>query len=204
MKFIKHCVAVLAISVLSHSASAALLTYDGSIDSCVPEFVCGLFGVNINGDIDAILSVPEGPGAIAASDVFGFNATTNTVTPAVGLIIEGLGTAFSFATNSTLVTDAFNNLVSGAVELTFTQTQGGPGSDIIRTIVTTIGADGSFNSETRNGPLTDPVILTTLGSGSWTVTPPTPVPLPAAAWFFGAGLLGLVGAARRRRALSAA
>ena len=199
MKFIKHCMAVLAVCAFSHSASAALLEHNGTINNCEPSFVCGLFGVKVNGAISAVLSVPEGPATIQPGDIQGYNSVTGLPTPAVGVAIEGLGTAFSFATASTLVTDALNNLVSGAVELTFTQTQGGPGSDIIRTIVTTIGADGLFTAETRNGPLNTPVVLTASGSGAWADNAPTPVPLPAAAWFFGAGLLGLVGAARRRR-----
>lgn len=35
--------------------------------------------------------------------------------------------------------------------------------------------------------------------GSTTVVPPSDVPVPAAVWLFGSGLMGLVGVARRRR-----
>jgi len=46
-------------------------------------------------------------------------------------------------------------------------------------------------------------------TGSWTITgnakaaggpPPEPVPVPAAVWLFGSGLMGLVGVARRKKA----
>jgi hypothetical protein len=38
-------------------------------------------------------------------------------------------------------------------------------------------------------------------TGNWTITGVvSAVPVPAAAWLFGSGLLGLVGVARRRRA----
>lgn len=38
-----------------------------------------------------------------------------------------------------------------------------------------------------------------LVSGTWTSFQMTPVPIPAAAWLFGSGLLGLAGIARRRK-----
>lgn len=55
-----------------------------------------------------------------------------------------------------------------------------------------------------HGPfLTAAHVLNTTGAGSggsgWIA--PTPVPLPAAAWLFGSGLLGLMGIARKRKAV---
>jgi hypothetical protein len=41
-------------------------------------------------------------------------------------------------------------------------------------------------------------VLSITGNGG--TTPPPPVPLPAAVWLFGSGLLGLVGVSRRRKA----
>jgi hypothetical protein len=43
-------------------------------------------------------------------------------------------------------------------------------------------------------------VLSITGNSTTTPPPPPPVPLPAAVWLFGSGLLGLVGVSRRRKA----
>ena len=54
---------------------------------------------------------------------------------------------------------------------------------------TPLVANAFFNGDGTNGKVL----------GAFTFTSPAPVPLPAAAWLFGSGLIGLAGLARRRR-----
>lgn len=68
------------------------------------------------------------------------------------------------------------------------------------------GFEGSEPTGLRVDPLTGGFLVNVQhpadGNDSlWAITPaPAPVPVPAAAWLFGSALLGLVGAARRKRA----
>ena len=71
------------------------------------------------------------------------------------------------------------------------------------------GLTNTLNAETTNsvGTLGDPYSLTILativhtGAGQSTSfnAIASPVPVPAAVWLFGSGLLGMIGVARRRR-----
>jgi len=83
--------------------------------------------------------------------------------------------------------------------------------DVMSTVsgITGAGQTGAFGSETSAAVNTsDPYSLTILATiehtGANQITSfdaiATPVPVPAAVWLFGSGLLGLVGVARRRRA----
>ena len=73
--------------------------------------------------------------------------------------------------------------------------QGGAANSAVTTTTTGAGAFSATWSATVVGGAFDGQV------GSWTLTGvATPVPVPAAAWLFGSGLIGLVGVARRRRA----
>ena len=64
---------------------------------------------------------------------------------------------------------------------------------------------GTFTAETLDvweeefSPLVARGSLSTAGSGSYNGIPVSAVPVPAAVWLFGSGLLGLIGVARRKK-----
>ncbi len=61
------------------------------------------------------------------------------------------------------------------------------------------GLTGSFSSVDLLFDAGDDSFYTLYVTGSWTSYTVSAVPVPAAVWLFGSGLLGLVGVARRRR-----
>lgn len=72
----------------------------------------------------------------------------------------------------------------------------------VATVTANIGGSGSTSVDVSNGFQISGITLpkgATLTSLSGTQYPVSTVPLPAAAWLFGSGLVGLVGAGRRKR-----
>jgi|GEM_PF-2284795 len=71
------------------------------------------------------------------------------------------------------------------------------------------GADGALFATTSNLFATDitvaeqPYVFSLGGDGSFSYAPPAVIPVPAAVWLFGSGLIGLVGVARRRHGAAA-
>ena len=170
--------AVLILCAVSWPASAAMLSYGGIIDSCEPKSVCDIFSVESGGGVEAYLVVPDGPtGPIPPGDITGFNPDAGVLfADGVLILIPPLGSLLGAVTDSTLVTDADNRLIKGKIEMLWTQraVTGDEGSPILRTIVMMIDTSGSFTSVLRNGPITEPVVLTSTGSGEW--DPPANIP----------------------------
>ncbi len=190
----------LVLGVFSLPASAAFVQYDATIDDCDDggSGACGFLNVPIGGDIQGFFDVPDGPtGPILAGDISGFNPDFGgSELPNPLMRVAGFGALSGPVTDSTLSIGMDNIPVSGFIDVLWVQ----PGDG--RSIITTFNADGTFSSEFRNGLLDAPVLFTSSGSGTWSdfnAAPPA-VPVPAAVWLFGSGLLGLVGVARRRRA----
>ena len=192
--------AALVLGVFSMPASAALIGYDATLDACDDggSGACGFLGVVVGSRVEAYMDVPDGPtGPIAPADISGFNPDAGVLfADGLLLTVGGLGSFLSEPTASTLVIDANNAPVSGFVESVWFET---PGSATGRSILTTIDADGTFLTEFRNGDLSTAVVFTSSGSGVFS-DHSTVIPVPAAVWLFGSGLLGLVGMARRRAA----
>jgi hypothetical protein len=77
---------------------------------------------------------------------------------------------------------------------------GGP--DLSATGSTAIKLFGFTGNGINGGTLQSYILgsVTLAANGTLTITGNTPVPLPAAVWLFGSGLMGLVGVSRRRKA----
>src|SRR5437868_10880040 len=65
-------------------------------------------------------------------------------------------------------------------------------------VVTSSGTTGTGGNGTP-GRLFQAASLVLDANGNLSVVPTAPVPLPAAVWLFGSGLIGLAGVSRRRR-----
>jgi hypothetical protein len=81
---------------------------------------------------------------------------------------------------------------------------GAPDLSALGTTVGLFGLTGNGNINAVQSYVLGTATLGTNGTltlaGNGTTAPPPPVPLPAAVWLFGSGLLGLVGVSRRRKA----
>ena len=85
-------------------------------------------------------------------------------------------------------TPYFVDSVNTYFSLAFNQRAGGVNPDMVRDTPGILGLSGDFSTDT-NWTL-----------GVWTPSsPPNPVPVPAAVWLFGSGLLGLIGISRRKK-----
>lgn len=179
--------ATIAMAFFSQTINAAVVFPALGINSTFGG--AGVSSVNGNLVIDAtaytILTSPSTSEAIPPV-TFTLNAVFDSF----------VGNTYSF-TNGTLtagsyVTATFDSLTlsgSGQFSASLTYTDG--------TLVTS-GASGSFDGSLFNPTSTD-------FSGDFTANPVIAtvspvVPIPAAMWLFGSGLLGLVGIARRKKA----
>lgn len=132
------------------------------------------------------------------------NLTDERVTPTSYSIFDGIKTidqSNADLTKFSFSTDSNGDIIDWAVTVQDTQVIGDPGGNIFTSLLapgaSIDGAniyecfDESCSSFTGAGSAVSHV------PGTWTVTA---VPIPAAVWLFGSGLLGLVGISRRRKA----
>jgi hypothetical protein len=77
---------------------------------------------------------------------------------------------------------------------------GAPDMSTVGTAAQLFGFTGNNTSGTLNSYVMGSAILGTDGTLTFSANPTSAVPLPAAVWLFGSGLMGLVGVSRRRKA----
>jgi hypothetical protein len=151
------------------NAKAAFTSQNGTLD---PANVNAKQLQNLNGYIGN-LNVDVGVGAFTG-------LLTSTEITGTGFTADIEGGKYGFFGGNDLGATGVSN------SLKFFGFTGGGSTGILSSYVlgsATLAADGT---------------LSIVGNG--TVTPPTnPVPLPAAVWLFGSGLMGLVGVSRRRK-----
>lgn len=115
------------------------------------------------------------------------NTTTVSESHILGSYSAGTFTAATSGSTSTITSCANNGgLLNGCSSIVLNT----PGSfdSVSGTVTVSGGSTNLASSQTNSGATT---------SATYTLTPT--VPLPAAAWLFGSGIMGLAGAARRRR-----
>lgn len=172
----RHSVLAAAALLLSAgSAHAALVNFQfsGNVD-----FSLGFGGLNA-GDTVTVTGVFEDSVLSGGSGTIGFDSSGgNTLSIAAG--------SYTF----TEANDALYNLTGASLTLA-----SGALSDFsYQAISGTNGAPADFDSFFTSF-LSDVYL-----SGTWNTTVQmSPVPVPAAVWLFGSGLLGLVGLARRKK-----
>ena len=162
--------------LFSLPSHAALFTYSGVIDECFNP--CTIYSA-VGEGFEASFEAPGGAGLVDFNQIF--DANMAILTPSGGSL--GFNSGVGLA--SSLLVDDFNNVISGSVTINATD---GPN-------ITSATLDHSTNRWVMsilvngiNGTL-HPIAS---GSGVFTSNEPSPVPLPAAAWFFASALGGLL------------
>lgn len=218
MKAIKTLLAVSVLTVAG-TASAAVMQLTATLDSQVPPL--GTQTISGNNNFTGSIDVDLGTGLLSSLTLttVGSYTSTSSFGPAVTFYTgstwsANLGGGIPFTTlgedNGNLVVTyewgtATNNsngagsfsgtapTCAGSAPLCSFALAGNPGWD---SAVLTVTVDGNLEVVSA--------LLTTSEVGSQGVATTnyslSPVPLPAAAWLFGSGLIGLAGVVRRRRA----
>ena len=196
---------------MNNKTLACAITSAALVLSVGPAFAVTIYEEYVYGDLDAIVStnvnlvsgVNQILGSInatppAETDRIRFTQVTSLIVDSIVLSFAAPFDDFNIGQNMTtdlhndvanLFDDNFNNVTSGAsISASFFDSFGpetGPLSQ------TTFGAIWDFQLSAG----------TVFPAQPWTLTVTTSVvPLPAAMWLFGSGLLGVSGIARRKRA----
>ncbi len=158
----------------SFSASGFALTLDDDGVGAAEDITGGTF--DLSATIDAAGSLSGGMLSIGGTVAsLGFNS---------GTLLTGNLTAFGFPNAGGDPLEFLFDVTSGEAASLYGSVPGG-------IILSATGFTGNFNADFDN------LIGGITGTGSG-VADVAPVPLPAAVWLFGAGLLGLVGLGRNR------
>ncbi len=188
MNAIKTLLAVSALAAAGGAQAAIIATYDYSLSGTVADVRS-----------DSVSGSDTGSGTATLDDSGMLTLNGSRVATAY------IGSFLAAATNTT-VTTTFNGTYAGGA---FTATSGQivPNSCFAgcdRIFNMPVGYDSVSGTVLLSGGSINAVVVMNgflLITDTWTLTPTTPaVPVPAAAWLFGSGLLGLAGITRRRAA----
>lgn len=179
--------------VFSHTTHAATVQYQytGNVfDTNDP--VDPLCTIGAPGCFNNITATVELPTVLAANLILGSPVISNTWS-----ISDGLTTITDqtpgFSHSLTFGTDASGNITGWSFGV-FANTQA-PGQFSSMRTTTNSSIDDTRYCATFTTSCTSNAVASTNTAGSWAVST---VPIPAAVWLFGSGLLGLIGLSRRR------
>jgi hypothetical protein len=190
MKAIK---TLLAVSVLAAAGAAHATAFDITISGSSTQFPGGLDLATINqsGTYDDVLGAGSVTGIIAVTPHGAPAPIPMTITNAITMDTATGKGKYNAGTNCT---DSVGGQLCGGLgpqfhgNLTATQPFPGAGGGSYNWNLSVVYLDSDSNPVTLIVPF------------DVALTPQAPaVPVPAAAWLFGSGLLGLAGTARRRR-----
>ena len=194
-------------------ANAASVSTGGVFNMCSQEGldttgVCTT-PINVDASIAGFVDEDAGTWGVSSTALFyGLNWTASggTLISATGSyaldtatgVVSSIGSTGPTANDGIMYFDVGAGQIAGTINFAWGATTG------IRVVdVWDINNDGSLSAVMipgmENGPFPGfnaQFNLTAAGL----VTPPSEVPVPAAVWLFGSGLLGLVGVARRKKA----
>lgn len=200
-----------ALLLVSGAASAVSVSTGGVFNMCSQaglDTSAGTAGtcpaINVDATISGFVDQDAGTWGVASSALFyGLNWTASN-----GTLIEGAGSyaldtttgavtagSGSVANDGTMYFEVGAGQIAGAIDFAWGATTG------IRVVnVWDINADGSLTAASapgmENGPFPG-------FNAAFNLSAPglvSEVPVPAAVWLFGSGLIGLAGIARRRKA----
>ena len=175
--------------------ASALMLGTGGAQAALVNFV-------LTGNVDALADSGNSYGLILGDTITATGTFDNSVlTGGTGIVSFGVSSGNSLTLNVgnyTFTAANDTNYASGYPQLALNS-----GAFDWLNVVISFGTSSSF--ETLSSPYFDAYDDNNkLVSGTWTNLQITPVPIPAAAWLFGSGLLGLLGMARRRKNILAA
>lgn len=191
-----------AILAFSSVASAALVDLNidfagirgGSLDGVTGGDATG---TNIGIDVMSIAGAEFNGGAVAEYEVT--NGALNFDTAANTFVISGTVTIDNTVVSGTLFDGGMvsASFTSGLFDVFQTDGSGVMSNSLLTAIGEPVSSNPfafvGFSLESRDGTLNSTDVLST------SIGPRTPeVPIPAAVWLFGSGLIGLVGVARRK------
>ena len=186
-------IACFAVAAFSTNASAALVIDFGTGIGSGGSISLDLNGTDVTGT-DIFIGALNVEGAAVNNGGYTVNALLNFSTAANTISVVGTVGALGISTSQTLLTGSFNANGWNFVDFGGTGAFSGAGIDTKSAdLLTALGAPTNtpfeffgFSLQSVNGNVVSTDIVNTA------------VPVPAAVWLFGSGLIGLVGVARRR------